>query len=437
MIAVSLRRFAVVALALIAGRALAGDIQAVRFWDADDHTRVVFDVNGPVNYKLFTLANPDRLVLDIAKSRVAKSLDGAPLEGAVKRVRTGRQGTDTLRVVLDLDRTIQPKSFLLKPADQFGHRLVIDLFDVESAPRVVKREASLPVAQGERDVIVSIDAGHGGDDPGALGANGSREKDITLAVAKVLADRIDAEPGMTAVLTRDRDFFIPLNRRYEIAREQKADLFISIHADAFVKSQARGSSVFVLSNRGATSEAARMLADRENSSDLVGGVSIDDKDATLAAVLLDLSQGATMQASEVVANNVLRGLASIGNLHKREVQRANFVVLRSPDVPSMLVETAFISNPAEEKRLNDPAHREKLANALVHGVRDYFATTPPPGTWFAANPQRARHHVVARGESLSLIAQRHRVSVASLKRENALATDTVHAGVVLKIPAAI
>lgn len=437
MLAFPLRRLLVPALALIASRAFAGDVQAVRFWDADDHTRVVFDVSAPVHYKLFTLANPDRLVLDIARSRVSKSLDGFELEGAVKRIRTGRQGEDTLRVVLDLDRSVQPKSFLLKPADQFGHRLVIDLFDSESAPRVVKREASLPVAQGERDVVVSIDAGHGGDDPGASGANGSREKDITLAVAQALAARIDAEPGMTAVLTRDRDFFIPLKRRYEIAREQKADLFVSIHADAFVKSQARGSSVFVLSNRGASSEAARMLADRENTSDLVGGVSIDDKDATLAAVLLDLSQGATMQASEMVANNVLRGLAGIGNLHKREVQRANFVVLRSPDVPSMLVETAFISNPTEEKRLNDPTHRDKLADALVAGIRDYFATTPPPGTWFAANPQRAKHHVVARGESLSLIAQRHRVSVASLKRENSLATDSVNAGVVLKIPASI
>lgn len=432
-----LRRLAIAALALAAGGVAAGDIKSVRFWDADDHTRVVFDVSGPVNYKLFTLANPDRLVLDIAKSRVAKSLDDVPLEGMVKRVRTGRQGTDTLRVVLDLDRTAQPKSFLLKPTSEFGDRLVIDLFDAGSSPRVVKREASLPQALGERDVVVSIDAGHGGDDPGALGAKGSREKDITLAVAKALAERIDAEPGMKAVLTRDRDFFIPLSRRYEIAREQKADLFISIHADAFVKSQARGSSVFVLSNRGATSEAARMLADRENSADLVGGVSIDDKDATLAAVLLDLSQGATMQASEEVANNVLRGLGRIGNLHKREVQRANFVVLRSPDVPSMLVETAFISNPAEEKRLNDPTHRDKLADALVEGIRDYFATTPPPGTWFAANPQRARHHIVARGESLTLIAQRHRVSVASLKRENALANDTVHAGVVLKIPTSI
>ena len=437
MVAILFRALVVVALALVAGRVVAGDVQAVRFWDADDHTRVVFDVSRPVNYKLFTLANPDRLVLDIDRSRVAKSLDGTPLRGAVQRVRTGRQGSDTLRIVLDLDRAVRPKSFLLKPTDKFGDRLVIDLFDAESAPRVVKREATLPVAQGEREVIVSIDAGHGGDDPGAIGANGSREKDITLAVAKALAARIDAEPGMKAVLTRDRDFFIPLNRRYEIAREQKADLFISIHADAFVKSQARGSSVFVLSNRGATSEAARMLADRENSSDLVGGVSIDDKDATLAAVLLDLSQGATMQASEEVANNVLRGLARIGNLHKREVQRANFVVLRSPDVPSMLVETAFISNPTEEKRLNDPKHREKLADALVEGIRDYFATTPPPGTWFAANPQRAKHHIVARGESLSLIAQRHRVSVASLKRENALATDTVHAGAVLKIPTSI
>lgn len=418
------------------GRAAAGDVGALRLWDADDHTRVVFDVSGAVEYKVFSLEGPDRLVIDIAKSRAAKSYDAVPLAGAISRVRTGRQG-DTLRVVLDLEHAVRPKSFLLKPADHFGHRLVVDLFPVEAQPRVLKRESTIMAAQGERKVIVSIDAGHGGDDPGALGAKGSKEKDITLAVAKALAERINAEPGMMAVMTRDRDFFIPLNRRYELAREQKADLFISIHADAFSKAQARGSSVFVLSNRGATSEAARMLADRENASDLVGGVSIVDKDATLAAVLLDLSQGATMQASEVVASNVLRGLESIGNLHKREVQRANFVVLRSPDVPSLLVETAFISNPAEEKRLNDPAHRDKLANALVAGIRDYFATTPPPGTWFAANPQRARHHIVARGESLSSIALRHRVSVDSLKRENRLAEDVVIAGAVLKIPTSI
>ncbi len=421
----------------VAGAAMASDVRGVRFWDADDHTRVVFDVSDAVKYKLFTLENPDRIVLDIERSRVSASLDGAELEGAVKRVRTGLQGKDSLRVVLDIDRKVQAKSFLLPPAKQFGHRLVLDLFEADTAPRVVKREDSMPVLQGERDIIVSIDAGHGGDDPGASGANGSREKDITLAVAKALVARIDAEPGMSAVMTRDRDFFIPLERRYEIAREQKADLFVSIHADAFVKSQARGSSVFVLSNRGASSEAARMLADRENTSDLVGGVSIDDKDAMLAAVLLDLSQGATMEASEMVASNVLRGLGGIGNLHKHEVQRANFVVLRSPDVPSMLVETAFISNPAEEKRLNDPAHREKLADALVTGIRDYFATTSPPGTWFAANPQPARHHIVARGESLSLIAQRHSVTVASLRRVNNLGSDIVQAGIVLKIPTSI
>jgi N-acetylmuramoyl-L-alanine amidase len=434
-------RFATIASGLIAATlsfaAAAGDVRGVRFWDADDHTRVVFDVSDAVKYKLFTLENPHRIVLDIERSRLSQSLDGAALEGAISRVRSGLQGKDTLRVVLDLDRKVQAKSFLLPPAKQFGHRLVLDLFEAEHAPRVVKSESSMSLSQGERDIIVSIDAGHGGDDPGATGANGSREKDVTLAIAKALAAQIDAEPGMSAVLTRDRDFFIPLKRRYEIAREQKADLFVSIHADAFVKSQARGSSVFVLSSRGASSEAARMLADRENTSDLVGGVSIDDKDAMLAAVLLDLSQGATMEASEMVASNVLRGLGGIGNLHKREIQRANFVVLRSPDVPSMLVETAFISNPAEEKRLNDPAHREKLAGALVTGIRDYFATTPPPGTWFAANPQKAKHHIVARGESLSLIAERHSVSVASLRRVNNLGSDAVQAGIVLKIPTSI
>jgi N-acetylmuramoyl-L-alanine amidase len=419
-------------LALTGGmRAFAADVRSVRLWEADDHTRVVFDVSAPIDYKLFVLDNPHRVVLDVPAAS-ATGLNRPEGKGVVRGLRSGRQG-NALRLVLDLERGVQPKTFLLAPADQHGHRLVVDLFERAAVPAVVKTEAEARPS-GERKVIVAIDAGHGGEDPGALGAAGSREKDITLAVAKTLAAAIDAEPGMKAVLTRDRDFFIPLERRYAIAREAKADLFISIHADGFTNKAARGSSVFVLSQRGASSEAARMLASQENQADLVGGVSLGGKDSMLAAVLLDLSQGATMQASEIVATNVLRGLGDIGNLHKREVQRANFVVLRSPDVPSLLVETAFISNPAEEKRLNDPNHRRKLADAVTAGVREYFATTPPQGTWFAANPQRASHHIVARGESLSAIAARHGVSVSALRSANKLSSDNVWAGVVLKLP---
>jgi N-acetylmuramoyl-L-alanine amidase len=415
----------------IASALSAAEFQAVRYWEADDHTRVVFDVSEAIDYKLFMLEGPHRLVLDVPASSAA-GLNIPDAKGAVRGLRSGKQGA-SLRLVLDLDRGVQPKTFLLPPADKHGHRLVLDLFEHDAQPTVVKTDEQARPS-GQRKVIVAIDAGHGGDDPGAIGAAGSREKDITLSVAKSLAAAIDAEPGMSAVLIRDRDFFIPLERRYAIAREAKADLFVSIHADAFTNKAARGSSVFVLSQRGASSEAARMLARQENQADLVGGVSLDDKDSTLAAVLLDLSQGATMEASEVVASNVLRGLANIGNLRKRELQRANFVVLRSPDVPSLLVETAFISNPTEEKRLNDPKHRQKLASAVTTGIREYFATTPPQGTWFAANPQRASHHIVARGESLSAIAARHGVSVAALRATNRLQSDNVWVGAVLKLP---
>jgi N-acetylmuramoyl-L-alanine amidase len=252
--------------------------------------------------------------------------------------------------------------------------------------------SSLPST--ERKVIVAIDAGHGGEDPGARGAV-MREKDITLMVARELANQINQQPGMQAVLTRDGDYFIPLKRRYEIAREHNADLFVSIHADAFKNSDAKGSSVWVLSPRGKTSEASRWLADRENRADLVGGVSLDDKDDTLAAVLLDLQQGYAMQASESIAGNVLKALGQLGPTHRGFIERANFVVLRSPDVPSILVETAFITNPEEERRLQSDSHRRQLATAVLGGVKSYFESTPPPGTWFATQSARRNGTMVA------------------------------------------
>ena len=420
------------------GLANAGEVEALRVWRGPDYTRAVFDVSGPHEYKLFSLQNPDRLVLDIEGARLAPGFKPAKGEGAVVGVRTGKHGEDNLRVVFDLAEGAAPKSFLLPPADKLGYRLVVDLYPEKkaaAAPVVRTVESALPAE--DRKIVVAIDAGHGGKDPGAHGPSGTWEKDIVLQVAKELAAQIDAEPGFESFLVRDGDYYLVHQARYEKARKANADLFVSIHADAFYKPTASGSSVFVLTTRGASNEAARWLADRENR-ELVGGVALDDKDNTLAAVLLDLSQSATMKASDDVANYVLDAMKRVGKTHKPHVERANFIVLRSPDVPSMLVETGFISNPSEEKKLRDPAHRRRLAAAIVDGVRDYFSNQPPPGTWLAANASaRPRQHVVGPGETLSLIATRHGVSLASLRAANAIKGDLVKVGARLKIPAAI
>lgn len=439
----------------------AADVTGARVWSGKDYTRLVFELSGPVKYTLFELKHPGRVVLDLDGSRVAKGFKAPGASGLLKDVRTGRR-PDGARLVLDLGGATQPKSFLLKPSDGSGYRLVVDLYpDGKATPAVA---AAPPVtaatpASRERKVIVAIDAGHGGKDPGSHGHSGLREKTVTLAVARDLAKLVDAQPGMKAVLTRDGDYFIPLKRRFEIARQNNADLFISIHADAYRSSDAKGSSVWVLSPRGKTSEAARWLADRENRADLIGGVSLDDKDDTLAAVLLDLQQGYAMQASTVVAKDVFASLARIGPTHRDHIEHANFVVLRSPDVPSILVETAFITNPREERRLRSPKHRQVLAGAILRGVKKYFRTQPPPGTWFAAQWAK-RHgmavagtrrpaagasatdpaqgvrdlHRVVRGETLTGIARQYGVSVSLLKRVNHMDSDAVQAGVVLTIP---
>jgi len=423
------------------GTARAAEIQNLRVWAGPEYTRAVFDVSGPADYKLFELNKPDRIVLDIHDSAFADSFGAPNAKGLLKGIRAGKQGKTDARVVFDLDEGVHPKSFLLPPADKFGYRLVLDLYPATEKPKPVK-SVTEAVPGKPRDVVIAVDAGHGGDDPGATGSTGAREKDITLAVARQLKKQIDKTPGMSAVLTRDGDYFIPLEKRYLKAREEKADLFVSIHADAFKTSDARGSSVWVLSPRGATNEASRWLADRENRADLVGGVSLDDKDDTLAAVLLDLSQGATMGASNSVAEQVLTALRKIGPTHRGYVERANFVVLRSPDVPSILVETAFISNPAEEAKLKDPTHREKLASAILDGVDGYFHASPPPGSWFAANidPPPRKHapttsrYVVNHGDTLRTIAAHHGLSIAQLREANGLAEDRVRPGEVLQIP---
>jgi len=421
-------------ISMIAVQATAAEISAFRVWTDPEKTRAVLDLSERTEYRLFTLQDPDRVVIDINDGGVRRALDfKSDHAGVISSVRHGTPEKNTLRVVFDLNSTSKIKSFLLEPTAQYGHRLVIDLYPEGGSSKTVPIKQVASVPKDERKVIVAIDPGHGGEDPGALGPNRTREKDVVLAISRELKKAIDAKPGMQAVLVRDGDYYLPHRDRYEMARKHRADLFVSIHADAFTKSSVTGSSVFVLSSRGASSEFARRMADSENSSDLVGGVTLSDKDEMLASVLLDLSQSATMEASNLVAGTVFNSMRSVGKTHKNTVEHANFMVLKSPDVPSILVETAFISNPAEEQRLRDPAWQKKIAGAIASGVQDYFYLSPPPGTWIAANRQPLRHRVV-RGDTLGDIANRYQVTVYRLRNANQLQSDVIRVGSELVIP---
>lgn len=409
-------------------------VKGVRLWAAPDNTRVVFDITQTAEHKLFTLSDPDRLVVDLKNTKLNAPLTqpkaNDPLIG---RLRSAvRNGTD-LRIVLDLKTRVRPKSFLLRPNRSYGHRFVLDLRDAakhnakrrqdSTAPRVSQKPKRL------REVVIAIDAGHGGEDPGAKGRRGTYEKDVVFAVAKRLEELLRKEPGMRPVMTRTGDYYIGLRQRIELARQKKADLFLSIHADAFRDRRVRGASVYALSSQGATTEAARWLAERENAADLVGGVSLEDKDGLLASVLLDLSQTATIEASLEAGSRLLASLGTVGELHKARVQQAGFVVLKSPDIPSVLVETAFISNPEEERRLRSSQHQRKLAKAVLQGVREYFRRQAPPGTWLAESK-----HVIERGDTLSGIAQHYNVPIKRLRLANGLDRDLIRVGQILDIP---
>jgi N-acetylmuramoyl-L-alanine amidase len=334
------------------------------------------------------LHDPERVVIDLPNAQLKSAAMAMPAgQGFAKNLRAAPLDKGVQRVVIDVTGVVEPKSFLVPPSGPAGHRVVLDLLPASAAavpapPAVPKVVKAVPV-NADRDIVVAIDAGHGGEDPGAMGRRGTREKDVTLAIARRLKQRIDREPGMRAVLTRDGDYFLPLRDRINRARKQQADMFVSVHADAVRDRTVRGSSVYVLSARGASNEAAKWLADQENAADLIGGISLDGKDDVLKSVLLDLSQGASMSASAEAADKVLDQLDRIGNVHKKSVQNAGFVVLKSPDIPSMLVETAFISNVEEEARLRDGKHQQRLAEAIHAGVRSYFTANPPPGTAFA------------------------------------------------------
>lgn len=410
-------------------------IEGVRLWSENGRTRVVLDLSKPAQHSIFTLRGPDRLVVDLKDARLDSALKQLPSGGAIRSIRTGVRSNGQLRVVLDLNHEVRSRSFTAGPNDEYGDRLVIDL-QQQGALRAVKR-ASEEYARG-RDIVIALDPGHGGRDPGAVGRGKTREKDVALAVSKILAAKINAEPGMKAVLVRSNDTYVDHRDRMEIARRAKADLFISVHADAVDDRRARGASVYVLSLKGASDEAAKRLAERENASSLVGGVSLADKDAVLASVLLDLSQNAALSASLDVGSEVIAQLARIGKVHRRTVQQAGFLVLKSPDVPSILVETAYISNPDEEKKLRSRAHQDKLADAILLGVRKYFYENPPPNTMIALNQKGGSapqvSHVISRGDTLSEIAERYNVSMSALKSANQLRSDKVRVGQTLKIP---
>lgn len=420
-------------LLLVPGIAPAATVEALGFSRQAGELRLVVRLDRPVAHRIFTLTDPDRVVIDLPGTRLRVARLPTP-QGLVRGLRHGIHKGRDLRLVLDLSAAARPRSFLERPHGATGPaRLVVELVPASRRRQPVKtaaREVAHP-----RDLVIAVDAGHGGKDPGARGRYGTREKDVVLAIARRLVRLIDAEPGMHAVMTRRGDRFLRLRERIRIARRHRADLFVSIHADAFRDRRARGASVFVLSRRGASSEMARLLARHENAADLVGGVRLADKDDMLRTVLLDLSQSASIEASTQVAACVLHELARVGRVHKHSVQRAGFVVLKAPDMPSILVETAFISNPDEERKLRDPRHQQRLAQAILRGIRRYFERHPPPGTWIALRMHR-REHLVRRGDTLIKIANRYDVSLEALRRANGLKGSLLRVGQRLVIPGA-
>ncbi len=416
-------------------------INNLRIWPAPDHTRLVFDLSGPVEHRVFSLENPKRLVIDINDVRLNTELDSTDLTSTpISRLRSAKRNTTGLRVVLDLSQDIQPRSFLLRPNAQYGHRLVVDLVLSEQQQAVKPPPAKKFIQpKQQRQIVIAIDPGHGGEDPGAIGPNGTREKHVVWGISKELARILGSDSAFKVVLTRTGDYYIGLRQRVNVARNARADLFVSVHADAYRLPQPQGSSVYVLSQRGASSESARWLADSENRADLIGGVegvlTLGDKDETLAGVLVDLSMTATLSESLKVGSRVLKNLGQVNTLHKRDVEQAGFLVLKSPDMPSMLIEAGFISNPQEEKRLRDLAYQRKLAQQIANAIKDYFVENPPPNTILSnQGGNRSSAYTIRRGDTLSEIARRKGVDISELRKMNNLNNDAIQVGQTLRIP---
>lgn len=451
-------------------------VNNLRLWHSPESTRIVFDVSEGVKHSVFRLQNPMRLVVDIENAGLSMEIPEVDNDNRhINSIRTGQPQANVLRFVFELKNTVVSNDFVLTPNELYGHRLVVDLTDPVSSSitqssfavdnsssaqnnvivdnRVNSNITStttelIPTVlapQSSKPILIAVDAGHGGEDPGAIGYSGTREKQITLAISKSFKSIIDGDPRFDSFMVRAGDYFVPLHRRRQIAGEKNADIFISIHADAFAKSSASGFSVFALSQRGATSAMASALAAKENAADLIGGVSLADKDEVLAKVLVDLSMTNTINESVNLGGRVINQLSKLGKMHSKRVEQAGFAVLKSPDIPSILVETGFITNPGEERNLRTTSYQNKIARALYTAINQYYDQTPYNNVASyqspaiddvarSSNTQSSQYHTVVRGDSLSKIAEKYRVSLSELKRVNGLRSNVAMLGVKLKLP---
>ena len=423
---------------VLAGQAFAADIESARIWRAPDNTRLVFDINDSFEHSVFSLDNPSRLVIDIKSTELKANLDILEIASTpISKIRSGVRGGSNLRIVLELNTKVRVNSFTLKANEQYGDRLVVDLFDTV---QVAAKPAKKVLPKTNRKIVISIDAGHGGEDPGAIGPKRIYEKVVVLQIAQRLEKLFDQNPDFSGELVRTGDYYLVHRKRTTIARKNRADFFISIHADAFTNPQANGASVYALSTKGATSEAARFLAKKENRADLIGGaegsLNLDDKDDVLAGVLLDLSMTATLSSSLEAGKYVLKNMGGVARLHKKQVEQAGFLVLKSPDIPSLLIETGFISNPKEAKQLSNGAYQQRMAEAIYNGLVSYYMDNTPKGTSLAANKgKRERSYTIARGDTLSEIAQRYNTSVRHILSYNKMRNSTIKVGQKILIPA--
>jgi N-acetylmuramoyl-L-alanine amidase len=418
------------AVPFVANAAAATNVKDIRLSSHDGYVRLVFDLDKSVDHSIFTLNNPERIVLDLKNTKMVHGMvDRVSANHLIRRIRSGVQDDD-LRVVFDMQHEVKPRSFLLGPSGKSGHRLVLDLHD-ESVKPATAEKASTTKKQ-LRDVIIAIDAGHGGRDPGATGKKGTKEKTVTLQMAQRLEKKINQQKGMKAVLIRKNDRYLRLRDRINKARNYHADMMISLHADSFPDPRARGSSIYALSVDGATSETAKLLAEKENAADMLfGDVDLAVEDEMVKEVLFDLSLTGNIQSSLDIGAEILQQIKHVNRVHKKQVQQAGFAVLKAPNIPSVLLETAFISNPREEKNLKSSAHQKKVANAVSRGVANYFARKAPPGTWLSAS---AAEYKVRSGDTLGSIAKKYKTSIENLRARNAMYTSSLNAGQVLKIP---
>ncbi len=415
---------------VLASSKAVAQVKDIRLSKNKGHVRLVFDLDKNAGHSIFALHGPERVVLDIKKAKMSHGLvDQVQANSLIRSIRSGVRNDNDLRVVFDLSKEVTPRSFLLAPSGKAGYRLVLDLHDKNKSSR---NKSSKVKKAKKRDVIVAIDAGHGGKDPGATGRAGTREKTITLQIAKRLEKEINKQRGMKAVLVRKNDRFMRLRDRIHKARDSHADMMISLHADSFPDKRARGSSIYALSVDGASSETARLLADKENASDLLfGDIDLAVEDKMVKEVLFDLSLTGTIESSLDIGSEILSQIKTVNRVHKKKVQQAGFAVLKAPNIPSVLFETAFISNPREEKNLRSSSHQQKVAKAITRGVNKYFARKAPPGTWLASSECE---YAVCSGDNVASIANDFNVNEKDLRARNALYADNLLAGQVVKIP---